>query len=220
MKLIAIILIVGLGLVGGCSNDDNPASQANSAPIIRSLSATLQEICRTEDTDLKAVVTDDDLDAISFDWSCNGGTFRYLHGTTAGWISPVDPGIYYVVLLVSDGKDIDRDSAAITVTSDWPNIPPTIPYSPAPGNGGYIGRDKTSQNLYWNCTDADGDSLYFDVYFGVESLNSLIFIRHDLLLKGIEATDLVPNTQYVWKVVVRDGHGSERTGPVWSFYTR
>ena len=224
MKSFAILLIVGLALTLGCSNDskDNgPTGTANHAPVIRSITAYPSTISRNETTEIAAIVTDEDSGSVNLEyyWTCRGGQLTDRSGSSARWLASSEPGTYYVALTASDGKAIDTDSVAISVTSIPQNTPPTRPYAPDPPD--YSDRQPLSLDLTWGCDDADGDSLEYDVYFGTDSqLESLIFVRRDLTTKLTSVTDLRSTQDYYWKIIVRDGRGADVTGPVWAFWTQ
>jgi hypothetical protein len=72
--------------------------------------------------------------------------------------------------------------------------------------------------MSWSASDPNpGDSLTYFVYAGTDA-NAL-----QLIWSGA-ATSFTPrslqgNTAYFWKVVARDSHNANTTGPVWSFST-
>ena len=72
--------------------------------------------------------------------------------------------------------------------------------------------------LKWTCTDADGQPLVFDVYWGTTSPPPLI-------ASNVAAKFYYPGTQqyltkYYWRIVAHDTKGAETTGPTWSYTTR
>ncbi len=74
--------------------------------------------------------------------------------------------------------------------------------------------------LSWICSDADGDTLLYDVYFGTVSELS----ANDLLSASQDSTScelglLEMETTYYWKIIARDAEG-ETEGEVWSFTTQ
>ncbi len=221
MKQLAILLFVGLILTLGCSNDSDdssPTGVANNPPTIRSLSAYPSEIARSGEVEITAIVTDNDGDSLSYYWACMTGEFSDRTGSIACWVASVETGTHYISLTVSDGKSIDSDSVAVSVTA-VPNTPPTKPYDPSPHHDQRS--VPLSTDLTWGCDDADGDTLEYDVYFGTDlALQSLIFVRRNLTDKRTNATDLRSGMKYYWRVVVRDNHGAEVIGRVWDFYTQ
>lgn len=99
------------------------------------------------------------------------------------------------------------------------NTPPTIPANPFPPDG--------STNiirtviLQWQSIDADGEELFFDIFFNIDS----IFTLDNFIAESQTDTffalpsELLANTTYFWKVDVRDETGNWRFGPPWSFTT-
>jgi hypothetical protein len=93
--------------------------------------------------------------------------------------------------------------------------PPYAPTNPYPGANA---KDvATNTVLAWDCSDADGNDLTYDVYLGKATEPPLV---------GENVTppyydppgSLDTNTKYYWKVVAKDG--SHATGgPTWSFTT-
>ncbi len=95
------------------------------------------------------------------------------------------------------------------------NYPPNLPTTPSP-NAGATSVPVTAV-LTWAGSDPDGDALTYDVYLGATN-------PPPLAAGGLTSASYAPAldyaTQYFWRVVVRDVHGAERVGPVWSFTTR
>ncbi len=94
------------------------------------------------------------------------------------------------------------------------NLPPNIPSNPIPSS------DTTNvllpPTLGWSSSDPDGDNVFFDVYLGTSSNPELA--KSNYFSNSYTPTQLIKNTTYYWKVVVKDGQ-AETEGPVWSFTT-
>ncbi len=94
------------------------------------------------------------------------------------------------------------------------NNPPNIPSNPSPSDG--ASGVSITPTLSWSGGDPDsGDTVTYDVYFGTSSNPSKVS-------SGQSSTSYTPDTlayatKYYWKIVARDNHGAESTGPVWSF---
>lgn len=71
--------------------------------------------------------------------------------------------------------------------------------------------------LAWTGSDIDDDPLLYDVYFGKENPPTTL-ISENQPGETIEATTSV-NTNYYWKVVVKDDQAGQAVGQVWSFST-
>lgn len=68
----------------------------------------------------------------------------------------------------------------------------------------------------WHCSDPDGDTVKYDVYF--DTLSSPVLATSNQLDSTYQAS-LEVSRDYYWKVVARDEHGSETASPVWHFST-
>lgn len=124
-------------------------------------------------------------------------------------------GVYTVSLTVSDGMNEDTEIKVDYINVTTSNQPPTPPSNPFPAH------NASSVSIYtdlsWECTDPDGDSLTFDVYFGTSP-------NPPLLEQGWADTtyvldELLPETPYYWKIVAHDDHSNSTTGNIWNFIT-
>ena len=95
------------------------------------------------------------------------------------------------------------------------NTPPDQPADPSPPNG--TTDIDINPTLWWQCSDADGDTLTYDVYFGTSSNPSLV--TSGATSKWYQPGTLEPSTTYYWKIVASDGDLTTE-GPVWQFTTR
>ena len=90
-----------------------------------------------------------------------------------------------------------------------------IPTNPSPSD------EATNQplavTLSWDCSDPDGDSLTYVVYFGTSSNPPKA--STDQSEKSLNRTNLLYGTTYYWKVVAKDSKGTTTEGPVWRFTT-
>ncbi len=74
----------------------------------------------------------------------------------------------------------------------------------------------TNITLDWDASDADGDDLLYDVYFG--TTNSPTLIEENITTSQLEVT-VTSNTIYYWRVVVKDSNQNATMGQVWNFRT-
>jgi hypothetical protein len=95
------------------------------------------------------------------------------------------------------------------------NHPPGAPSNPDPSNNSPI--VAINADLSWTCSDSDGDTLKYDVYFGTSSSPPK---------KVSNQTDAVYdpgmmnyNTQYYWKIISWDAHNVSNVSAVWTFNT-
>jgi uncharacterized protein (TIGR02145 family) len=109
----------------------------------------------------------------------------------------------------------DNSHSVRCVMGEPINHAPTQPSDPMPGNGSldvFI-----YPTISWNCYDIDGDTLTYDVYFGLENPPPLILSGNTI--NSYKPGMLVYDTNYYWKIIVFDGHDHTIDGPVWSFRT-
>ena len=96
------------------------------------------------------------------------------------------------------------------------NQPPEPPSSPIPADGSE--NQSIEYNVSWTCTDPEGDTLTYDIYFGIA-------VSPPLVATGRIETTYNPgileiNTEYFWKIVVHDNFYNTTEGTVWSFITQ
>jgi hypothetical protein len=95
------------------------------------------------------------------------------------------------------------------------NSAPSIPTSPSPASGATD--VATNTTLGWQCSDPDGDSLLFDIYFGTSESPPLA--ESDQVGMSFQPAGLQYNGIYHWRVVAKDSHDHETSSPVWAFST-
>jgi len=93
------------------------------------------------------------------------------------------------------------------------NYPPATPSNPYPMNN--VMNVLIDVTLSWGCSDPDGDSLTYDIYFGTSSNPPLVKSGHTG--NSYNPGTLQYNMTYYWKIVATDGKGGETRGPVWKF---
>ena len=95
------------------------------------------------------------------------------------------------------------------------NNPPNTPSNPSPSNNS-VGVP-VNTDLSWTCSDPDGDSLTYDVYFGTSNpppkkANNISFSTYD-------PGTMIPGTTYYWKIVAWDIYNLSTPSSVWHFQT-
>ncbi|MEO0275149.1 MAG: Ig-like domain-containing protein, partial [candidate division WOR-3 bacterium] len=90
------------------------------------------------------------------------------------------------------------------------NKPPNQPSNPNPADGAI--NVSTNTTLSWACSDPDGDSLVYDIYFGTDTTPPLVRSNHTST--SYNPGTLNYSTTYYWKVVAKDGRGGVTEGPV------
>ena len=115
--------------------------------------------------------------------------------------------------IVSCGDDDDTPTA--TPTNSPPNAPVnnTAAGSPADNATGVT----LSPTLYWTCTDPDGDTLKYDVYFGDTDPPPFLSTVHGNIQIG--PLSPAPNTEYFWYVIAEDPSGETAQSATFSFTT-
>jgi hypothetical protein len=92
------------------------------------------------------------------------------------------------------------------------NHAPHPPSNPQPPEN--AANQDTMLTLEWTGSDPDsGDILSYDVYFGASNPPSSA-VATNLKVNSLARNGLSLSTTYFWKVVARDSHGAETTGPV------
>ncbi len=100
-----------------------------------------------------------------------------------------------------------------TVEKD--NTTPSNPIITEPASGAIdVALD---QKLRWTATDGDGDTLYYDVYFGTTPEPELVSASQPSQIYIPEK--LENGTTYYWKIIVSDGKVANKQSELWSFTT-
>jgi uncharacterized protein (TIGR02145 family) len=96
------------------------------------------------------------------------------------------------------------------------NKPPNTPRDPIPIDTAL--NQPANVTLTWSCSDAENDSLTYDVYFGTENPPATK-VAAEQSAKYLDRNGLTIHTTYYWTVVAMDGHNHSASGPVWKFTT-
>jgi len=100
-----------------------------------------------------------------------------------------------------------------------PNNPPNAPSNPSPVDNS-TGVDLNA-DLGWSCSDPDGHSMTYDVYFGTTSTPPLVFSGYGDT--NFSLGELTSGTTYYWKIVAKDkpptGDAKTTSSPIWKFTT-
>jgi hypothetical protein len=95
------------------------------------------------------------------------------------------------------------------------NYPPYVPVALTPIDNSQ--NNKTNVTLIWECTDSEGDSLRYDIYFG--DIAEPPLADTGLVQAAYDPGYLEYSTTYFWRVVAIDRSNSRTDGILWSFKT-
>ena len=95
------------------------------------------------------------------------------------------------------------------------NQPPDEPSDPVPQDG--ASNVELNPILTWSCSDPDGDSLIYRVYFGTDPDPGLTTNWGPDTTYATETLDY--STTYYWKIIAKDIYNYNTESPVWSFTT-
>lgn len=95
------------------------------------------------------------------------------------------------------------------------NVAPTEPINTNPQNGAT--NIPIDTYISWQCTELDGDSLFFDVYFGTD--NNLPMVNEAQTEIFYYPDSLEYETTYYWKVVAYDQLENYSYSDIWCFTT-
>ena len=164
-----------------------------------------------------------EFDAIA---SSSGIIFNVLDGSSGNIIiSEIEPGDSLLSIASSTIRlmaNFTRSTPSYTPEIDYWNVtwlsnsPPVTPFDPDPEDG-ETGVD-VNADLSWDCSDPDGDSVYYDVYFDTVD-PPITKVSDGQTAKSFEPGTMNFGTTYYWKIVAYDTYGATTNGPVWSFTT-
>jgi hypothetical protein len=97
------------------------------------------------------------------------------------------------------------------------NTPPNEPKNPVPGDG-QPGVD-IDADLRWICSDPDGHTLTYDVYFEANDYTPDVLVSNNQSGLLYDPGTLDYETTYYWQIIASDETGASTVGPVWSFTT-
>ena len=100
---------------------------------------------------------------------------------------------------------------------DGVNFPPNSPNNPDPADEAT--NVDVNADLSWSCSDPEGDTLVYDVYFEANDPNPEILLSEDQSNTTYDPGILANGTTYYWQIVAKDSHGGITAGPIWEFTT-
>ena len=161
--------------------------------------------------DVKANIT-------SPDASMENVTMMYSNITDIAYLNTTysDVGEYSVYIWAIDNSSNSAQSDPLAFTiEEAQNRPPYIPFNPNPADGATDVPIDTI--LTWEGGDPDGDTVMYDVLFGVNV--SPPQVSSNQLNTSYDPAILDYDTTYYWKIYAKDGNGGSAFNNTWSFTT-
>ncbi|UCF49381.1 MAG: hypothetical protein JSU91_06440 [Thermoplasmatales archaeon] len=140
----------------------------------------------------------------------NGYEHEDAHGDDFGDLKANNIQVALVLYNLSDGY-VDE-----TVIAQVPNNQPYKPIDPFPESGSVdLGAEV---DLSWNCSDPDGDDLFYDVYLGTTNPPPLFAtnVTEEFFDPGL----LEFQSMYYWYIVSNDHRGGTNESSIWNFTTK
>ncbi len=185
-------------------SNPSPADQAVNAPLVPTMTWVVADV-------------DGDLEEYDLYFGTSPNPPLLAPGLTTDSYTPAPLAPltqHYWRIVARDSQNHETSGPVWTFTTRAANTPPSAPANPAPSDG-VIGVGK-NPTLTWAATDADGDPLHYDVYFGASSPPPLV-------ASGVAVASYAPGplplmTPHYWRVIASDGD-DETSSPTWSFTT-
>jgi hypothetical protein len=117
--------------------------------------------------------------------------------------------LFVFVGLLSMQSCVKQDNSTFTTFHAF-----TDPVVTAPLDASTVKITGTTIDLKWTSTNADGDPILCDVYFGTDPNPVLYKTGFNALTMNVP---VAKGNTYYWRVVMKDKNGITSTGPVWSF---
>lgn len=231
MKKFLYIAVVGIVIwsCGGGGEDPGPTpppAENNPPTVPTTIYPANNDLCIDNAVNFQwNASTDPDGDAITYTVEVSeNSSFSPISQTkttsaTSTSISLEKGVAFYWRVRAKDSQDSSDNSSANQFYTEGDGVSNHLPFAPvlvAPELNETI--NSASTTLEWTASDVDtDDSLTFDVYFG--TTNPPTTKEGDNQTPTTLSVNLTGNTNYYWKVVVKDDKGGETIGQVWSFKT-
>ncbi|UCF50708.1 MAG: hypothetical protein JSU91_04295 [Thermoplasmatales archaeon] len=141
----------------------------------------------------------------------NGNDHYDNHGDDFGDIDP--DNIQVTMGVINDNNGFADESVMARIGQ---NNPPNEPSNPSPPNGA-INIDLDA-DLSWDCSDPDGGSIKYDIYFGPTNPPDQVAWKQTE--KTYDPGTMEYEEEYYWKIIAWDNHNASSSGPIWSFNVR
>jgi parallel beta-helix repeat protein len=123
---------------------------------------------------------------------------------------------YHWKITAKDTKNQQTTGPIWTFTTKKTNQPPNIPSNPNPANDATNIDPNT--DLSWTAGYPDGDTVTYDVYFGISTNPSKISSNQTAATYNPGTMNF--ETTYYWRIISWGEHDAKTTGPLWSFTTQ
>ncbi|MBU0498298.1 MAG: PKD domain-containing protein [Candidatus Thermoplasmatota archaeon] len=165
--------------------------------------------------------SDPDGDQISYyyDWGDGTGNWTglYASGATADYSHQWSiPGTFEVKTKAKDMFGAESGYCTPSLFVYMGNRAPQNPTDPFPAQ--YATWIDIETNLSWSCSDPDGDTLHYSIYF--DTVNPPAVVQTNYSLTTYNPGTLLPNTTYYWQIEAFDNWGGSCIGSLWEFTTR
>jgi formylglycine-generating enzyme required for sulfatase activity len=215
--IFVVVLLIGLN---GCANDtpNEPYIPDTEAPTV-SITFPINGSQLKVDTTYTIIADARDNKGIwSVDFYIDGSKvatdklspYGYLWNTTGIM------GNHLILAKAFDEALNVGSSATIAVTVTNFNNAPAAPSNPSPADGA-TDLSTAPMMLSWSCSDPDGDTLTYDLFWGVVNPPETLALGRkttNILLSGLNN-----NSRYYWQVNAFDTKGAKTYGNVWLFTT-
>lgn len=125
---------------------------------------------------------------------------------------------WYVVVIDEDGNYILSDTWSFKTKE---NTAPEFPYNGSPNNVTVEVTALPSKiTLSWNCSDPDGDTLKYKVYWKVPGSSTFSPVSSSYITESTIDVNVSKEGVYYWYVEAYDPHGGVSTGVYWNFTLR
>ncbi|NAS14349.1 glycoside hydrolase family 78 protein [Poritiphilus flavus] len=224
MKKTLIYLMAPAMMMFGCGGSGNGEEPDVDAPTVPALTfPTANLACTHYELEFQwEASTDEGSGTISYqidvseDSSFGSVDFSDTVSSTTATFT-LEPGTtYYWRVSAQDGSGNESSYSPSRTFYTEPeagtNSLPTIPEIGLPALGSTVSGSMVE--LSWQATDADGDELLYDIYFGAGN-------PPELYTTDVEANKLevavAAGTQYYWRVVAKDARQGVSKGRLWHF---
>lgn len=118
--------------------------------------------------------------------------------------------IYYDITSLNIQSSVRSYGYSVRCIKDEPIV---LPSNLFPSNDSLL--QTKYINLIWSCKDPDGDSLYYDIYFGDDIVP--VLVESDYIDTIYNLNSLEYNKTYFWKIIAKDKFGTTRASDIWTF---